>query len=234
MRVLLTRPEPDATRTVVALQTRGHSVLVAPMLRTERIAAEFGGPYAAALLTSANAARALAGQRQMAEIVRLPAVTVGARSAEAARSAGFARVESADGALPDLVRHVAERFAGQPLLYLAGEDRAGDLPGELARYGIAVETVAVYRAVAAESLPAGVVLALEEGGLDAALHYSSRSAGTLLQLAAGAGVLNAVINLAHYCLSPEVAGVLRQAGAGRIHVATVPTEAALMALLDDD
>jgi uroporphyrinogen-III synthase len=75
------------------------------------------------------------------------------------------------------------------------------------------------------------VLALKEGALDAALHYSSRSAGTLLQLAGLAGVLNAVLRVAHYCLSPEVAGVLQQAGAGRIHAATVPTEAALMALL---
>ena len=49
----------------------------------------------------------------------------------------------------------ATRFARwRALLYLAGEDRAGDLAGELAERGIAVETVVIYRAVAARALPA--------------------------------------------------------------------------------
>ena len=32
MRLLVTRPEPDASHTVQALRTRGHNVLVAPLL----------------------------------------------------------------------------------------------------------------------------------------------------------------------------------------------------------
>src|SRR6476619_3033205 len=60
MRLLLTRPEPDATRTAEALRARGHEVLVAPLLATLTIAAEFAGPYDGVLITSANAARSLA------------------------------------------------------------------------------------------------------------------------------------------------------------------------------
>jgi uroporphyrinogen-III synthase len=142
-------------------------------------------------------------------------------------------VESADGALSDLVHLVAGRFRGQRLIYLAGEDRSGDLAGELEPHGVAVQTAVVYRAVAIAALPDDTVQALRTGQIDAALHYSVRSAATLLQLAGPAGVLNAVLRVAHYCLSPEVAEVLRQAGAGRIRAATVPTEAALMALLRD-
>ena len=44
MRLLVTRPEPDAARTAEALRARGHEVLVAPLLRVETIAADFGGP----------------------------------------------------------------------------------------------------------------------------------------------------------------------------------------------
>ena len=96
--------------------------------------------------------------RARGELTRLPCLTVGDRSADAARAAGFTRVESADGALADLVR-LATRHAGGRLLYLAGEDRAGDLAGELSGHGIAVETAVVYRAVALEKLPAEIAQA---------------------------------------------------------------------------
>jgi uroporphyrinogen-III synthase len=231
MRLLITRPEPDAARSAAALRKRGHQAVVAPLLRTQAIDADFGGPFAAVLMTSANAARALSLHRRAIELTRLPAFTVGARSAEAAREAGFADVTSADGALADLVRLVAQRWAGRDarLIYLAGEDRAGDLVGDLSAHGIAVDAVVIYRAVACDALPAEVAQAL--GGLDGALHYSGRSVTTLLRLAERAGVLDAAIGLAHYCLSGEMAAPLRAAGAERIFIAASPTESALFALL---
>jgi uroporphyrinogen-III synthase len=233
MRLLVTRPEPDAGLTAQVLRARGHEVLVAPLLRVEAIDAEFGGPWAAVLLTSASAARALSAPPRDSAILRVPAFTVGERTAEAARAAGFSEVVSADGALRELVRLVAARFAGRGarLLYLAGEDRAGDLAGDLAAHGIAVHTVMVYRAVAADALFPDALQALSGGRIDAVLHYSRRSAATLLRLAEEAGVLNALLSVAHYCLSAEVAAPLRERGAERIKVAQSPREVALIDLV---
>jgi len=229
MRLLVTRPEPDASRSAERLRALGHEVLLAPLLRTETVESSFAGPFAAVLMTSASAARAIAAHPRVAELAARPAFTVGARSAAAARAAGFAQVHSADGALPDLVRLAAARFAkGARLIYLAGEDRAGDLAADLAAHGIVVETVVVYRAVAVDALPGRVVQEL--GRLDGVLHYSARSAATLLGLAEAAGV-NVALGLAHYCLSEEVALPLRQQGAARIMVAARPVEAALMDLI---
>ena len=227
MHVLLTRPEDDAARTAQALTARGHTVLVAPLMRMETINGELGGPFAAVLLTSANAARAFT-PRGRAELTRLPAFAVGVRTAQAAREAGFTQVESADGALADLVRLVNARRPVGRLLYLAGEDRAGDLAGDLAAHGIMVETSVIYRTVPVEALPEDAVRALAAGRIDAVLHYSRRSALTLLHLAGKAGLLNATLNLAHYCLSDDVAAVLRESGAGQVVAAAVPTEAALL------
>ena len=67
--------------------------------------------------------------------------------------------------------------------------------------------------------------------LDGAVHYSRRSVTTLIELSRPAGVLNAVLNLAHYCLSEEIAVPLREAGAERISVAPRPVEAALIGVL---
>jgi uroporphyrinogen-III synthase len=230
MRILLTRPEPDNARTAARLRARGHDVILAPLMRGEALEADFDGPFAAVLMTSANAARAVVGHPRFAALSRLPVFTVGDHSAEVARAAGFAEVVSAQGALHDLVRLVAARFASARLLYLAGEDRAGDLAAELANHGITVETVVVYRAVAATALPGEAARALGTDQVDAVLHYSRRSAATLLRLAAGAGAVNALLGLAHYCLSDEVAVPLREAGAGRITVAPHPDEASLLDL----
>jgi uroporphyrinogen-III synthase len=230
MRLLVTRPEPDATRTAQALRERGHEAIVAPLMRIETAATEFGGPFAALLMTSANAARAIAQHARFAEIKGLPLFTVGARSADAARAAGFASVISADGALSDLVRSVARHVQrGARLLYLAGEDRSGDLAGELSKHGISVETAVIYRAAAREALPGEILGVI--GTLDGVLHYSRRSAETLLRLAERAGARDAVLGLAHYCLSEEVARPLRAAGAARVQVGTDPDETALLGLI---
>jgi len=232
MRLLITRPEPDATRTAESLRGRGHEVLVAPLLATLTIAAEFPGSYDAVLMTSANAARALSAHPRAGELARLPCFAVGTRTAEAARASGFIEVQSADGALGDLVELVATKFERSArLLYLAGEDRAGDLAGELTKRGIAVDTVVIYRALAAEKLPAHVTEALKHGALDGALHYSRRSVATLLALARHGGAVPALMGIVHYCLSPEVAAPLREAGATQIKIAPQPDEPSLLALI---
>ncbi len=227
------RPEPDAERTAQVLRARGHQVLVAPLLRVEPIEADLSGAGTAILMTSANAARSLASHPQLAGLTGLPVLAVGDRSAAAAREAGFADVTSAQGALADLVRLVAARFADNrgTLLYVAGEDRSGDLAGDLAAHGIAVRIAVTYRAKAARALPAELTQALAAREIDGALHYSPRSLSTLLKLADEAGALNAVLNLAHYCLLAAVAAPLRDRGAGRIKVASVPEEATLIDLI---
>ena len=224
MRLLVTRPAGDAARTAQALRARGHEALIAPLLRIETIPADTAGSFDAIAITSANAARA-------AILSHLPVLTVGDRSAQAAREAGYGRVESADGALADLVALIARRFPKGRILYLAGEDRAGNLEGDLAAHGITAQTAVIYRAVAAEALPPDALRSLSEGQVDGVLHYSRRSAGTLLRLAEAEGVLNAVLSLAHYCLSAEVAEPLRARGAATLAVAASPQETALIDLV---
>jgi uroporphyrinogen-III synthase len=229
MRLLITRPEPDSARTAAALRAKRHEVVLAPLLHIESVTnADLGRPpWAAILLTSANGARALANHAKREELLALPVLAVGRSSAEAARTAGFTDVTSADGDADDLVRLAARRFTGapHPLLYLAGEDRSG----ELAVPGLAVRTVVVYRAAKAEKFPPAVRMALEQGGIDGVLHFSRRSVESYLECSRG--LARAVLEPVHYCLSARAAEPLRLAGALQIHVARQPDEACLLALV---
>jgi uroporphyrinogen-III synthase len=160
MRLLVTRPEPDNERTAAALRALGHEAMLAPLLRVEAIAdADFGSPpWAAILMTSANAARAVAAHPRVGELIGMPVLAVGEACASAARAAGFAEIHSAGGDGRDLARLAAARMAGShlPLLYLAGEQRARDLAGELSAQGLSVRTIAAYRATAEKSFPPAV------------------------------------------------------------------------------
>ena len=233
MRILLTRPEADAARTAAALRERGHEAIVAPLLCIEIAAdADLGaGPWAAILVTSANAVRAIAGHKRRGELRGIPVFTVGAHSAQDMRAAGFAAVSSADGNVADLATLVAARLpAGARLLYLAGEERSGDLAGALRAQGFAVDTALVYRAVAAQQLPRQAVTALA-AGVDAVLHFSRRSAEAYVAAARNAGILAAALQQpVQMCLSARIAEPLRSAGAAKIRIASRPDEAAMLAL----
>jgi uroporphyrinogen-III synthase len=235
VRLLVTRPDPDGERTAVTLRARGCEVLVAPLRQVELLAdAVLGvGPWSALAMTSANAALAARRHPRHAELTPLPVFAVGRRTADAARAAGFGDVTSADGDVSDLVRLIGARCRGDvaPLIYLAGEDRAGDLAGDLAAVGLSVETVVVYRAVAAAGLPIPVLAALRAGRLDGVLHFSRRSAEVYLNCAQTAGVLDRALAPFHYCLSRQVAEPLAAAGAGNVRIASRPEEAALIDLV---
>jgi uroporphyrinogen-III synthase len=232
MKIAVTRPQADSERTAKALRACGHDVLVAPLMRVEPIAADLGRGWAAVVITSANASRAILHHPARATLISLPVYAVGRRSADAAKEAGFANVVSAGGDVRDLAQLIAEHHADAkgPLLYLAGEDRAADLIGELAARGIAAEMRVVYRA-AAIPFPPALAAALKAVEIDAVLHFSKRSAESYVAGAKAGDFTAQALEPRQLCLSTQVAAPLQSAGASRVAIATRPDEAALLALV---
>jgi uroporphyrinogen-III synthase len=234
VRLLLTRPEADAQRTAKALRTLGHEAIIAPLLRIAVTAnAKIGsGPWAAILITSANAAHAIATHTAVTQFQALPVFTVGQRSAQAMAAAGFADVSSADGGVAELAHLAAARVnPGASLLYLTGEDRSGDLASDLGARGFDVQTAVIYRAVAAASLPRVAAEALASG-IDGVLHFSRRSAEAYVAAARGTNMLAAALKPVQYCISVQVAEPLSRAGAADTRAAAESSETALIAMID--
>jgi len=233
MRLLLTRPQGDAERTAAALRARGHEVIVSPLLDIEIVPdAELGGgPWAAILVTSANAVRAIAGHRRRDRLRGVPVFTVGRHTAQDMRAVGFTDVTSADGNVTDLANLVAARMKPTArLLYLAGEERSGDLAGTLRARDFAVDTALVYRVLVAAALPRHAAEALA-AGIGGVLHFSRRSAEAYVNAARNSGLTEAALTApSHYCLSARIAEPLAHAGAVKLRVAARPEEAALIEL----
>jgi uroporphyrinogen-III synthase len=239
MAILVTRPLPDGEITAAALRAKGFEVLLAPMLRFEPVALhdDSDALYGAVIVTSANALRAIETRLSGSPLLKLPLFAVGEHTADAARAAGFIQVISANGdaaGLRECIQASVKARAlkkASPLLYLAGADLAGDLPGELGERGFTVVTQTTYRMIAAPDLPEQTREAFAADEVEAVLHYSQRSARAFIEAARAAGVEVSALSLPQYCLSAGIATVVRDAGATRVVVASSPDENALFAAL---
>ena len=241
MTILVTRPQPDNETTGASLRARGFDVLLAPMLRFEPVALleDEDADYAAIIVTSANALRAIEPQLSGHRWLKLPLFTVGDRTAAAARRAGFSKIISAGGDSEDLrelifakARGKKREFGRGPLLYLAGADLSRDLAGELGEHGLTVVTRTTYRMVASSDLPPEALEAIAANQVQAVLHYSARSARVFVDAVRAAGVEISALAVPQCCISANVATVLREAGASRVALASSPDENSLFVAVD--
>lgn len=228
MRILITRPSFDAARTAERLAALGYEAAIDSVIEIEpQPFALPGEPFSAVAFTSANALRAIGTNPFPA----LPCFAVGGRTAEVAQAHGFTDVRVAGGDVETLAALIgSEMRAGERILHLAGEDRAGDLAGLLSEFGILVQTIVIYRANASPAFRGSTIAQLREGAIGAVLHYSERSASIFVQLAEAAHLRDKITSLRHLCLSSAVARPLKSFGVTP-EIAARPDEDALFALL---
>lgn len=229
MQVLVTRARVDAERTARRLAASGHEALLSPVI--EIVATEEpcpAGAWDAVIVTSAHAVEALGlAMDRQADIY-----AVGERTGEVLRWAGFRSVMVAQGDAASLSLLIRNSLApGRPLLHVTGRHHKEEPEASLRAAGYSIRTWEAYEAVATRSLSPAAVEALRSGQIDAALHYSRRSADLFIRLAGNAGLTSSLGTMTHLCLSADVAAPLETVGAPAL-VAAEPSEDALLTLLD--
>lgn len=235
MRLLVTRPEPDATRTADALTALGHEPILSPMLEIVREPAPpLPAGCQAIAVTSANAVRALAAHPAAAQLHGLPLLAVGDRTALEARRAGFRGARSAGGGVAELRDLILAELdsADGPILYAAGDVRAGDLAADLGEAGFAVATVVLYRSVPSPRLSEAALAALRAGAVEGVLIFSAHSAKAFAGALAADGLLRHFDSVPAFAISEQAAAPLAGALKGPIRIAARPEQIALFALLE--
>lgn len=229
-RVLVTRPEPGATRTAGRLDDTGYQPVVVPLtkiapLRQERPTMEFGAVAA----SSSNALR-----HTFPGLVRLlagkPLYAVGAETANAAREAGFADVRTGEGTAQSLARLVAAEIGPvAPVAYLCGRIRRDVFEADLGAQGIRVVPIETYLTHPRKPTRREVA-SLDSGPIDVALVYSANAAKALVKLAEPRlGTVFA--GTAFIAISARAAEILSAVAPGRVASAATPDEDAMFALL---
>ncbi|HEY2612036.1 MAG TPA: uroporphyrinogen-III synthase [Reyranella sp.] len=236
MRVLITRPEREATTLATALSQRGHVPVIAPLFHLEILhpPADFAASLAACqsvLLTSANGARALA---EASEQRGRSILAVGDTTAATAEGLGFSAVTSAAGdaaALAGLVRQRLDPKAG-PLLHVSGVDQALDLAEALSRHGFEVRRFALYDARAEATLPDSARAALQARALDAATFFSPRAASQFAKLVGEAGLADSLRSVTAIGISPAALAPLGKLPFKATVSAARPTRQAVLDEID--
>ena len=185
----------------------------------------------ALLITSANGVRALATLLgPPPEARHIPLLVVGPASAEAARKMGFADVRTAGGdvtALAALAREQLDPATG-PLLHIAGNKVAGNLAGELERWGFKLRRQILYEGRQSARLSPTAQEALSRGEVNMVLFFSPRSAQAFVTLLRAASLESALAQSTAVCLSPNVAEAAEAVSWRRIRTAHKPEQAALL------
>ena len=236
MRVLITRPEREATALATALTERGHAPVIAPLFQLETLSPppDFAASLASAqvvLLSSANGARALAETTpQRSQRV----FAVGDTTATTAEGLGFVNVTSAEGdgaALARLVRQRLDPKAG-PLLHIAGADVAADLGTALEEAGFTVIRVTLYKARETDALPDSARAALQAHALDVATFFSPRGSTVFARLIEGAALVDALRSVTAVAISPATAAPLAALPFKTVATAARPTRQAVLDEID--
>jgi uroporphyrinogen-III synthase len=237
MRLLVTRPEPDASREAEALSARGHEPVLAPLL-----VIEFLGPVPLQLdgaqgliATSRNAIRALAAHPERDEALKLPLLAVGEGTARQAQELGFIDVTIGLGTGPMLTALISAELDPKfgPLVHLAGEALAFDLKSALEEHGFELRQPVLYRAVPARELPAEALSLLKSGELGGVILMSPRTAKTFATLLGDRGAVTQAKTPVCYCLSKAVAEQVMPLGFP-VCVAAEPREEDVLALVDSE
>ncbi len=229
MNIIVTRPEEDGAPLKLKLEAMGHSVILMPLLQIVPRKSVFitKRPYQAVVATSANGIRALTGH---GNIKGLPMLTVGPQSMKAAQDAGFRKVEAHGRDLGGLVAYIKANLKPEagPILYLSGNETAGDLEGQLNQAGFDCWRTIVYDAVQAKDASL-VESPLRNREVDAVLLYSPRSTRIWCKVIWDAGLIEEAAAAHYFCLSRNVAATLPKTWSHT--VAKTPDEAAMLALL---
>jgi uroporphyrinogen-III synthase len=235
MRILVTRPEPDAAELKAALEARGHEVSVEPLLNIEELSIDAGDldGASAIIATSRNGLRALRGAA-LTRAVQLPLLCVGPATGKLGRKLGFRRIIEGQGSASDLIPLILDSKLGEAgrIVHICGEDVAFDLAAALTQRGIGVRKLIAYRAVAAAALRPQTARAIAEGSLDAVILMSQRTAGIFAELAERAGLKEQVRKLAYVCVSANVAVALKGLDPARVNIAVRPDSAGILKAVD--
>ena len=237
MKLIVTRPEPAASRTAEKLRALGHEVAVSPVL--EIVATETkmpNGDFSMIIITSANALRIFERQGFDQSLLKTAIYVVGDKTAQKAKDLGFQNVHSAAGNAENLAELIKSRFDvlvidKRPALYVCGENSTSGFTDELSKFGLNITVWVNYKANLVDQLTkkSSDFLAIDD--LVGILLYSARSAGQFSRLIDRKKTSYVIENMSIFALSSAVKKALSKDLQKVAKIAEKPNEQSLFALI---
>ncbi len=236
--IVITRPLGDEIILRDELLERGYRVIHEPLteiflrhdLRLNVEHALLTDPDAV-LITSKHGVQALA---LLTDIRDMFLLCVGEATANIATQLGFDRVSVTGESSEHMIDYILDCYDEDArFLYISGEDISTDLGESLATRGMQVDRIAVYQAIATETLSDTLVEQLKRGQINAFTFFSTRTAQIFLALAEKAGVTQNLQKIDAFCLSESVENAIKPELWQKTHSSDKPTLASMVASIDN-
>ncbi len=234
MRLLVTRPEPEAHALAHEVRGLGHEPALQPLLEFQSLDFDQAQLSSAGALvfTSGNALRALREKRGLSGIERIPVFCAGSQTARRLQEAGFQTVAATADTAEELAsRIISQASRGAKLIHVTGEHQAFDLAGALAREGLQLSTLHVYVMKAREAFDSGVAGDLRSGASGGVILMSPRTAEIFVALCRKHELLESAKALRYFGLAESVAKKLKPLEPAHVNIAAKPNREALLALI---
>lgn len=229
MRILITRPEPEATAFAQTLEPLGFSCVIDPLLEVTYLPLSQGMPMEAIpILTSKQAVPAL----EAFPYKDRPILTVGTQTAKAVSDLGFTSVRAAGGNVQALFQLICSEFPkGQPFFYLSGRQISFDLSQALTHRGYRCHPAVVYE-TRFKSFSPLTIASLKNGQIQGIVFMSLNTVKAFVESWWGAGGSSAMLkDVCAFALSPVIADALEHQPWACIETAPHPTAAHLINLM---
>ena len=228
-RILVTRPEPGASRTAARLAQAGYESAVLPLTKIAPLDFTLPkGPFDAVIVTSAQALRSV----KVDPLLPFALFAVGQTTAEAAKKAGFTDIRTAGGSVSSIAELV-QTSAMPParLLYLCGKVRRPELEAVLTGAGFRVSAVETYDAAPIAYKRDELAKRLGTRPFDAVTLMSAQAGGLFTVIAKTPQFAPLFNNSALVCFSQRVCDTLPEGFNSNVIVTSEATEEALMKCL---
>lgn len=232
MRVLITRPEPDATIVARELTSRGHDPLIAPLVdiveyqnnlpKAQRISAY--------VVTSRNGIRALS---RVTDYRKSLLYVVGSGTAEEAKANGYTKIIVGPGDASGLCKKICEELPPEEglLIHISGRHLSYNICNELSSQGYDAERIILYDVKPKLELPYVAAKAFREKELDAILLFSPRIAQIFIELLCDADLQGNAIHFDVFCLSRNVAEIVARLNWRKVYISKAPNQISILSLL---
>jgi uroporphyrinogen-III synthase len=230
-RVLVTRPEPGATRTAQRITALGFNAVKLPLSETVGLNPKLPpSTFDFVIATSANAFLHLPKEFQ-SKLGGIQTFVVGATSAAAARDAGFLDVSVGGADVEGLLFRLKGNLdRKRKVLYLCGKVRRPELELALGEWGVDPTVIEVYDTILV-SQSTDKLKIFGDGELDVVLVTSMTSAAILTNMMAQPELAQIADKITFICLSGRIAQGLKLRSIARTLVCSSPDEDAMIKML---
>ena len=230
-RVLVTRPEPGASRTLNALIARGIDAVSIPLTEIKPLAFEIPNrDFDALIITSQNAI--VHGTSALNMLKHIPVFVVGNRTAETLRRQGHhihAWAETAQDLLPMIV---AQR--PKHALYICGQTRRPELEAALESSSIPVTALEAYRSTPSANVGPKLAAFFNSSAEPLILCHAPSAVDALIMAMEHQNLptLNLPTKTQFLCMSQAILSQLPEHWQSHARISQRPDDAAMIDMLD--